>query len=202
MKASSESGLCATVISRTFSEELRCIEIVTLGYIPERTLTACPERRRVRVQAFYLQAATQTKSGCGGHCHFQKFSNQERIQTENCSALPTVRHGRQPTETSDEQYHLGNRTSHHVAHKSEWPALYDPSCHVGDHRICPQVTRRRTEQLGQASRTDRTKHWQAHSAPRQVQRGGGKTAPASQRKTDQQHSEVRQGQGNRGKGKR
>src|ERR1019366_9598528 len=93
-----------------------------------------------------LQTATQTKCGCGGHRHFQKFSNQERIQTEKCSALPTVRHCRQPTEASGEQDHLGNRTGHHVAHKSKLPALRDPSCHEGDNRVRPQVTCRRTEQ--------------------------------------------------------
>src|ERR1039458_10096017 len=109
MKASSESGLCATVISRTLLAELGFIEVMTPG---------CS-------LVIGLQTATQLKSGSVGRCPFRQLRNQERIQTEKRSALPTVRHYRQPTETAGEQYHLGNRASHHVAHKSERPALHE-----------------------------------------------------------------------------
>ncbi len=99
---------------------------------------------------------------------FRSSATRNGYKPKNRSALPTVRHDRQPAEACREQYQLGNRAGNHVAHKSELTALCDPSCHEGDDRVCPQVTRRRTEQLGQASGTDRTKYRQAHGAPRQV----------------------------------
>src|ERR1035441_9792976 len=85
MKASSESGLCATVISRTFSAELRCIEIVTLGYIPERTLTACAERRRVRVQAFTYKLRRKRRAAAAATITFRSSATRNGYKPKNAA---------------------------------------------------------------------------------------------------------------------
>src|ERR1039457_2243663 len=105
MKASSESGLCATVISRALFAELWLIDVVTPDtvFVEEGPSQPALSAAEGSASKFYLQAATQTAPGYGGHRHFQKLRNQERIQTEKCSALPTVRHYRQPAEASGEQ---------------------------------------------------------------------------------------------------
>ena len=62
--------------------------------------------------------------------------------------------------------------------------------------------RRGTEQLRDASRTSGIEHRQPHSAPRQVQSGGRESPAASERQTNQQHSEVAQRQRHRREGQR
>ncbi len=82
------------------------------------------------------------------------------------------------------------------------PCLGNPARQKRDYRIGQQISACRTQQLCDASRPCRGKHRQSHRSPGQIQRGCGESPPASQRKADQQHAEIREGQRNRRKRQR
>src|SRR5271157_1184434 len=106
MKASSESGLCATLISRVL---LPALLIGNKATLPVKTaiqlyVTVFAELLRA------LQSSCQTSR----YHDFHDLGKKEWKKPESQSALPTVCHRRQPDDSSAKQNDLSNNSGHKV----------------------------------------------------------------------------------------
>src|SRR5215472_16360255 len=106
MNASSESGLCAALISRVFPAELLIrTEPPTWSNSTEYSVLRSPPTTRSSKRPL-----EPSRRGCCNH-HFHHFSEKEWRQSERDCSLPASGHDRQPRNSCREQNHLRNHAA-------------------------------------------------------------------------------------------
>src|SRR6516162_5643992 len=106
MNASSESGLCATLISRVFPAELLIrTEPPTWSNSTEYSVLQSPPTTRSSKRPL-----EPSRRGCCNH-HFHNFSEKEWRQTERDRSLPTSRYDGQPRDSRGEENQFRNHAA-------------------------------------------------------------------------------------------
>src|SRR5581483_10407668 len=105
MNASSESGLCATLISRTWA-----IGLLLLITPPTHLLAA---KRQV-----YLVVAADARCQSRGRHDLDDFCKDKPVAAEHKRALPRVREGEKPTDAGEEQHEISRDGGYEIAQES------------------------------------------------------------------------------------
>src|SRR5215472_3007417 len=134
MKASSESGLWATLTSRTLPAVLAMSNRITL-------VSGSP-RSSLGENAECLQTMAQSRPDFGCQHYLHHLREQEGIKAERGSELPALGQDRQPRQSTGEKYHLGDGSGHDVACEGDRSSLGNPSGEKCHYRVSPKVASR------------------------------------------------------------
>src|ERR1019366_1774135 len=164
MKASSESGLCATFISRIVFSALLIGDKATFplktggGLLSFISLTLIDE----------LDRALQSPCDCRCNHYFHDFGKHERQQTKSHGALPTLRNHCQPSDSAAKQDNLSHNASPEIASERRNATFRKPSCDERNDGIGKQIAAGGTEELCDPAKSSRTEDRQSHGSPSQI----------------------------------
>ena len=137
MKASSESGLCAMLISRV--DAMPLAESLLSG------ASARSFQKVFRRNSCLLLADTLVSSRDSGSQHdLDHFREHEPVKAEACCLGERVGQHRQPRKASGEQHHFSQHACGGGASESGFAALHDPARQPGDEGIGQQEAAGRT----------------------------------------------------------
>src|SRR5579872_2137357 len=186
MKASSESGLWATVISRTSG-----MMLVGIFSVSDTAIRCEP-------QDLLHHATGAVPTGCNacGQHHLQDFSGHEPIQAKISGLGERVSKDVEPAQSTDEQKKLGQDAGDGCAHEGLSSMLKDVAYGECYQWVGQQESTRGSEQLCDSTGAGRIEDWQAGHSFDEIKRHGSKAFAASEQQADQQHAEVLDGQRN------
>src|SRR5215471_4722128 len=197
MNASSESGLWATVISRTADADALLRLMQPFSSPDEATMR--PSLDLIRYALGLQPGSAPEANRQRGSCHdFNHFGKDEPVEPKPDGQAPGMGQRRQPAQSSHEQQDFSQYRGDGRAAEPAFAMLHDPARQPGNEGIGQQESARGSQHLRDAAQAGRVEHRQSDSPFRQVQRQGSKAATATQGQTNQQDAEVLQGQGNRG----
>src|SRR6266496_113526 len=182
MKASSESGLWAIVISRVSTAAL----LIT---------KASP----IEISCLLLPGETPpTRHNPRGRSNFQDFSQNKPVESELGGASQRVSVNVEPAQSPGEQDDFSQIGSGQRAQKGLLPSLHHITCNPGDKRIRHQVSTGKPEDLSQPARSHQgIENWQPCGAFGQVQSKRSQAPLAAEQHAHEQDAEILQRERNR-----
>src|SRR5580692_5398766 len=187
MNASSESGLWATVISRTSLETLSPVVFA----VSETAVIDYSKR-----SAGLLLAPAPARGDCRGEHYLYNFCGNEPVKSEICRFCQRVREQVQPAQASGKQKELGQDAADSCAQEGLSSVLEDVAGGESHEWINEQESASDAEQLGYSAGPSGIKDRQACESFDQIKHDRSKTAAASQQKSDDEHSEILDGERN------
>src|SRR6266568_3823829 len=183
MKASSESGLWATVISRTWPAE------PLPGALAVSDTTVIMNSRNLLLDCVSCGAAPAIGNGGGEH-YFDNFGGDEPVQAEVCGLRQRMGEDVEPGQPSGEQQNLGQKPSDGGTQEALRPALEDIAREESDEGIHHQESAGWAKQLGDPARTCGIENRQTDRAFDKIKRERREAATAAQHHPDQQDTHI------------
>src|SRR5208282_99173 len=198
MNASSESGLCAMLISRT------CEDWLPVGFTSCSEITVISDSKLLLLSSRTLWARTTPppRGDAGSHHHLNYLCKQKPIKAPAEGLRHGMRKHGKPAQTCKEKHDLAEKAAQRGTGKATAAALHHKSGKPRYERISQQKSAGGAEQLGDSSRACGIEYRHAQRALREIKRKHRKSAPAAEEQADQENSEVLSGQRYGRKGQR
>src|ERR1700719_518200 len=170
MKASSESGLCAMLISRTCDDGLptecfvSCSEITVISN--SQTANCC----------LSLRPALPARCNSSRHQHLDYFGKKEPVKPPAEGLGHRMSQHGQPGKPAGEKQNLAKQSSQRGARKSFSSMLHHKPGQPGDQRIRQQKSAGDAEHLCDPTRAAGTENRHAHRSFSEIQCERGKSA--------------------------